>query len=74
MTSTPAGTPLTVGVGGSVTTSQVLTIKTGIRAEYALTDLISDQGRMEGYPAYYTTFDTYQETRLFRAGFYGTYV
>ena len=58
------------GVGGFVTASPVLTIKTGIRAEYALTDLISDQGKMEGYPAYYTTFDSYKETRPFRAGFY----
>ncbi|MCO6492259.1 MAG: hypothetical protein J5I98_27825 [Phaeodactylibacter sp.] len=58
------------GVGGFVTTSQVVVIKTGIRAEYALTDLISDEGQMEGYPAYYTTFDSYRETRPFRAGFY----
>ena len=58
------------GVGGFVTTSQVLTIKTGIRAEYALTDLVSDEGKAEGYPAYYTTFDSYRETRPFRAGFY----
>lgn len=63
-------TSAAVGVGGFVTTSQVLTIKTGIRAEYALTDLISEQGQMEGYPAHYTTFDSYRETRPFRAGFY----
>ncbi len=58
------------GVGGFVTASKVLTIKTGLRAEYALTDFISAQGKAAGYPAYYTTFNTYQETRPFRAGFY----
>ena len=63
-------TSLAVGVGGFVTTSQVLTIKTGIRAEYALTDMVSEQGKMEGYPSPYTAFDNYAETRPFRAGFY----
>ncbi|MCB9291434.1 MAG: outer membrane beta-barrel protein [Lewinellaceae bacterium] len=58
------------GVGGFVSTSNVLTIKTGIRAEYALTDMVSEQGKMEGYPSPYTAFDNYAETRPFRAGFY----
>jgi len=58
------------GVGGFVTATKVLTVKTGLRAEYALTDLISDQGMAEGYPTFYTTYDAYEETRPFRAGFY----
>ncbi|MCG8331626.1 MAG: hypothetical protein MI974_28310 [Chitinophagales bacterium] len=58
------------GVGGFVTSNKVLTVKTGIRAEYALTDLISDEGQAEGYPTFYTTYDTYEETRPFRVGFY----
>ncbi len=58
------------GVGGFVTTSQWLSIKTGLRAEYALTDFVSEAGQAAGYPAYYTSFNTYRETRPFRAGFY----
>lgn len=58
------------GVGGFVTANKVLTVKTGIRAEYALTDLISDEGQAEGYPTFYTNYDNYEETRPFRAAFY----
>ncbi len=58
------------GVGGFVSTSQVLTVKTGLRAEYALTDLISEQGQAEGYPSPYANFETYAETRPFRLGLY----
>lgn len=58
------------GVGGFVSTSEVLTVKTGLRAEYALTDLISEQGQAEGYPSPYANFGTYAETRPFRVGFY----
>lgn len=58
------------GVGGFVTANRILTVKTGLRAEYALTDMVSEQGQMEGYPTYYTTFDDYAETRPFRATFY----
>ncbi|MCB0572486.1 MAG: hypothetical protein KDC66_22110 [Phaeodactylibacter sp.] len=58
------------GVGGFVTTSEVLTVKTGLRAEYALTDLISAQGQADGYPSPYANFESYAETRPFRLGLY----
>jgi hypothetical protein len=58
------------GIGGFVTANKVLTVKTGIRAEYALTDMVSGEGRAEGFPSPYTSFDNYEETRPFRAGFY----
>jgi len=58
------------GIGGFVTANRVLVVKTGLRAEYAFTDLISDEGQMENYPAEYTTFNSYEETRPFRIGFY----
>ena len=58
------------GVGGFVTSNRVLVVKTGLRAEYAFTDLISEQGQMENYPTFYTSYDSYEETRPFRVGFY----
>lgn len=58
------------GVGGFVAASQILTLKTGIRAEYALTDMVSAEGQVEGFPSPYTTFSSYAETRPFRLGFY----
>lgn len=58
------------GVGGFVTSNRVLVVKTGLRAEYAFTDLISEQGQMENYPTFYTSYDNYEETRPFRVGFY----
>ncbi len=59
-----------LGVGGFVVANEILAIKTGIRAEYALTDLVSEQGRVNGYPAPYTAFESYAETRPFRLGMY----
>ncbi|MCI4646639.1 hypothetical protein [Phaeodactylibacter sp.] len=58
------------GVGGFVTANKVLTVKTGIRAEYAFTDLMSAEGQAENYPTFYTNYDTYEETQPFRIGFY----
>ncbi len=58
------------GVGGIVTANRVLVVKTGLRAEYAFTDLMSAQGQAENYPAHYTTYENYAETRPFRVGFY----
>ena len=58
------------GVGGFVTSNRVLVVKTGLRAEYAFTDLISEQGQMENYPTFYTNYENYEETRPFRVGFY----
>ncbi|HQU58142.1 MAG: outer membrane beta-barrel protein [Phaeodactylibacter sp.] len=61
---------LAFGVGGFVSTSEVLTVKTGLRAEYALTDLISEKGQADGYPSPYAGFENYTETRPFRVGLY----
>lgn len=58
------------GVGGFVTANKVLTVKTGLRAEYAFTDLMSATGQAENYPAYYKAYEQYEETRPFRVGFY----
>ncbi len=58
------------GVGGFVTANNVLTVKTGLRAEYAFTDLISAEGQAENFPTFYTNYEAYEETRPFRVGFY----
>lgn len=58
------------GVGGFVTANRVLTVKTGLRAEYAFTDLISAEGQAANYPTFYTSYENYAESRPFRIGFY----
>lgn len=58
------------GVGGFVTSNKVLVVKTGLRAEYAFTDLISEQGQAANYPTFYTDYETYEESRPFRIGMY----
>ena len=58
------------GVGGFVTANRVLTVKTGLRAEYAFTDLMSEEGQAANYPAYYSNYENYAETFPFRLGFY----
>jgi hypothetical protein len=59
-----------LGVGGFVVANEILAIKTGIRAEYAMTDLVSETGRANGYPAPFAAFERYEETRPFRLGMY----
>lgn len=55
------------GFGGFLAGSEVFTLKLNIRFEYALQDFVSAQGIAEGYPAYYKTFESYTESRPFRA-------
>lgn len=55
------------GFGGFLAGSEVFTVKLNLRFEYALQDFVSQQGVDEGYPAYYTSFDAYAESRPFRA-------
>lgn len=59
-----------LGVGGFVTANRVLTVKTGLRAEYAFTDLMSAAGQAENFPTHYKSYEQYEETRPFRIGFY----
>lgn len=58
------------GLGGFLAGSEVFTLKSGIRLEYALSDLVSAEGMDEGFPAFYTSYNTYTQTRPFRAAFY----
>lgn len=56
------------GLGGFITGSEAATLKIGFRLEYALTDLVSDSGEKEGYPAFYQSYSSYTATHPFRAG------
>ena len=47
----------------------------GLRFEYALTDLVSEEGQEESlflgaFPTYYTSYDTYKASRPFSATIY----
>lgn len=55
------------GFGGFIAGSEVFTVKLNLRFEYALQDFVSQQGVDEGYPAYYQPFESYSESRPFRA-------
>ena len=56
------------GFGTFLTGNEIMTLKLGLRLEYALTDLVSEAGREAGFPAFYQTFETDTQTRPFRAG------
>lgn len=58
------------GFGTFLTGNETMTLKLGMRLEYALTDLVSEAGRAEGYPAFYREYETDTQTRPFRAGIY----
>ncbi len=58
------------GLGSFLFGSEVSTFKIGMRLEYALTDLVSDEGEKDGFPAYYRPYDSYKPTNPFRATLY----
>lgn len=56
------------GLGGFITGNETMTLKIGLRFEYALSDLISSDGIDAGFPAFYTDYETYTSTRPYRVG------
>ncbi len=58
------------GFGGFLAGSRVLTLKMGLRAEYALNDFVNPNGELFNFPAPYTNYDNYFDTRPFRATIY----
>ncbi len=60
------------GFGGLITGSEFLTLKSGVRFEYALGDFVSAKGKDTGYPTVYlqTPYDTYAATHPFSASVY----
>jgi len=56
------------GIGGFVAANETLTLKIGLRADYALADLVSAKGQEGNFPTFYTSYESYKETRPFRVG------
>ena len=56
-----------LGFGGFIAGSRAFTLKLGIRLEYALTDLVADEGESFNYPAPYTQFENDATTSPYRA-------
>lgn len=55
-----------LGFGAFLAANETLTLKLGLRGEYALSDLVSEEGKKDGFPAYYKTFDSYTPTKPLR--------
>lgn len=58
------------GFGGFLAGSPAMTLKMGLRAEYALNDFVNDNGDIFDFPTPYTNYDVLAETRPFRATIY----
>lgn len=56
------------GVGAFLAANETLTLKLGLRGEYALSDLVSEKGKTNNYPAYYTSYASYKPTVPVRVG------
>jgi len=56
------------GIGGFLAANETLTLKIGLRADYALGDLVSAKGKTGNYPAFYTTYPSQKQTRPYRIG------
>jgi len=56
------------GIGGFLAANETLTLKIGLRADYALADLVSAKGKADNYPAFYTSYPSQKPTRPFRIG------
>lgn len=56
-----------LGFGTFLTGNEAMTLKMGVRLEYALTDFVTEAGQAEGLPAFYTSYDSYAPSRPFRA-------
>lgn len=54
------------GVGALIAGSDLMALKMGLRAEYGLTDLVSEAGQTANFPAYYTTYEKTVITRPLR--------
>ncbi len=55
------------GIGGLVAGSEDFSFRMGVRLEYSWADFISTKGQAEGYPANYTTYETYKPTHPYSA-------
>jgi hypothetical protein len=58
-----------LGVGAILAGSEVLVLKFGMRAEYAFTDLVSDLGVKNQFPAFYTQYAEPATTSPYRLSF-----
>ncbi len=56
------------GIGGFLAANESLTLKIGLRADYALADFVSAKGKEGNYPAFYTSYPSSKPTRPFRLG------
>lgn len=56
------------GLGAFLAANETLTLKFGLRGEYGLSDLVSETGKTNNYPAYYTTYASYKPTIPVRVG------
>lgn len=57
-----------VGLGVFLAANETLTLKFGLRGEYGLSDLVSATGKTNNYPAYYTSYASYEPTVSARVG------